>query len=179
MAWTQDISDGVVLIRRLEPADAAPWAQAFRDDPELGASIGVERDPTEADAAAQIAEAARSTQPESLAIADAATGEFRGVIGLYQRDVRHRRGEIGVWLVPSARSQCIASKALALFTTWAFDAFALDRVELTTTPDNIATRRLARKLGFQEEGVLRARNLERGRRVDVVMLAVLRGEWSR
>jgi RimJ/RimL family protein N-acetyltransferase len=50
-------------------------------------------------------------------------------------------------------------------------------MELTTTPDNAPTRALALKLGFTQEGTMRARNLERGRRVDVMMFAVLKDEW--
>jgi hypothetical protein len=37
---------------------------------------------------------------------------------------------------------------------------------------------LAAALGFAREGVMRSRNFERGRRVDVVMLGVLRDEWE-
>ena len=37
---------------------------------------------------------------------------------------------------------------------------------------------LAARLGFTHEGVLRARNVERGRRVDVVWFGLLREEWA-
>jgi ribosomal-protein-alanine N-acetyltransferase len=47
---------------------------------------------------------------------------------------------------------------------------------MTTLPDNEGALALARKLGFTREGLLRQRNFERGRHVDIVMLAVLRGE---
>jgi RimJ/RimL family protein N-acetyltransferase len=45
---------------------------------------------------------------------------------------------------------------------------------MMTTPDNAAALRLAEALGFEREGVLRARLRQRGRPVDVVMLARLR-----
>ena len=35
-----------------------------------------------------------------------------------------------------------------------------------------------RGLGFRQEGVLRKRNVERGRRVDIVWFGVLREEWT-
>jgi len=35
---------------------------------------------------------------------------------------------------------------------------------------------LAERLGFRPEGILRGRNFERGRRLDALMLAVLRDE---
>ena len=63
---------------------------------------------------------------------------------------------------------------MSLLVEWAFEALELDRIEITTTPDNAAARALATSLGFTEEGVMIARNLERGKRVDVVLLARLR-----
>jgi ribosomal-protein-serine acetyltransferase len=52
------------------------------------------------------------------------------------------------------------------------------RVELTTTADNAPVDAFARSLGFTREGVLRKRDVERGRRVDVVFYGVLREEWE-
>jgi ribosomal-protein-alanine N-acetyltransferase len=64
--------------------------------------------------------------------------------------------------------------AAALLTDWAFATLPLERLEITTTPDNAAALAVATALGFEREGVMRARNLERGRPVDLVMLARLR-----
>jgi RimJ/RimL family protein N-acetyltransferase len=36
---------------------------------------------------------------------------------------------------------------------------------------------VAAALGFAREGMMRARNLERGERVDVVMFGLLREQW--
>ena len=48
---------------------------------------------------------------------------------------------------------------------------------MTTTPENPAVPALARRLGFTEEGRLRARNVERGQRVDILWFGVLQEEW--
>ena len=92
-------------------------------------------------------------------------------------NLRHGHAEVGFWLTPAARGRGIATRAVRLITDWAFDDLGFDRVELTTTPNNDATRALALKLGFKEEGTMRQRNFERGRRVDVMMFAVLNDEW--
>ena len=63
---------------------------------------------------------------------------------------------------------------MSLLVDWAFEELELERIEITTTPDNAAARALANSLGFDEEGVMIGRNLERGRRVDVMLLARLR-----
>jgi RimJ/RimL family protein N-acetyltransferase len=44
------------------------------------------------------------------------------------------------------------------------------------TPDNAGALVLARRLGFEEEGVLRQRAIERGRAVDIVWFGLLRDE---
>ena len=60
---------------------------------------------------------------------------------------RHRRAEIGYWLVPAARGRGVGRTAVSLLVEWAFDELELERIEITTTPDNgrrAGARRLAR-----------------------------------
>ena len=168
--------DGVHL-RRLRARDAGPFAQAFREDPRLGVLIGADADPTEAGVRRFIARQPRLRARGEflgLAVTDETGKPFLGHVMLHTLDFRHRRGEIGYWLVPSARGHGVGAKAVGLLVDWAFEELALERIEITTTPDNGPARALATTLGFREEGVMLARNLERGRRVDVMILARLR-----
>ncbi len=48
-----------------------------------------------------------------------------------------------------------------------------------TFPDNAPMRRLAARLGFQDEGTLRSYTLERGRRQTFVLSSLLREELER
>jgi RimJ/RimL family protein N-acetyltransferase len=171
--------DGVAL-RRLRGRDAAPFAAAFREDPRLGALVGVERDPTEASARRFITSLMRlRVRGEYLAVAvsDAPRGPFLGLVMLHSFAWPHRRAELGYWLVPAARGRGVGRAAVSLLADWAFAKLQLDRLEITTTPDNAAALALARSLGFEWEGVMRSRNFERGRPVDVVMLARLRRDF--
>ena len=168
--------DGVVL-RRLRARDAAPYAAAFRDDPRLGAAIGSEEDPTEMSVRRFIArQPALRARGEflGLAVTDASEKPFLGHVMLHSFAWRHHRAELGYWLVPAARGRGTGRTAVRLLADWAFAALPLDRIEITTTPDNAAARALAASLGFAQEGIMRARNHERGRSIDVVMLARLR-----
>jgi len=164
--------DGVTL-RRLRSGDAAGYAAAFRDDPELGRLIGTEAEPDEA----QVRARATADRRFELAITDE-DDAFAGMVLLHSLDERHRRCEVGFWLVPGARGRGLASRAVRLVVSWAFEQLEVLRVEMTTTPDNDRAFALAGRLGFTHEGVLRKRNLERGERVDVVWFGVLREEWS-
>lgn len=175
--WPGDLSDGLVLIRRYEPSDAPVEVQAFQDDTTLGIVLGRDKIPTVDELVATTKTGTYPHRTPTLSIADATNGGFLGGIGLSRVDRRHRRGEVGFWLTPAARGRGIAKRAIRLITGWAFDDLGFERVELTTSPANAATRGLALRLGFTEEATMRKRNFERGRRVDVVMFAVLKDEW--
>lgn len=109
-----------------------------------------------------------------LAVTDQSGRPFLGHVMLHSFAWPHQRAEVGYWLVHGARGRGVGQAAVALLVEWAFERLGLARIEITTTPDNPAARALAKALGFTEEGVMRARNLERGRRVDVVLFARLR-----
>ena len=176
----KSLSDGVVTLRPLREDDVPPMLAAFRDDPELGAAIGVEEDPAEDALLARVGRAADDAAEGvavELAIASADGDELLGTMALVRFDWRHGRCEIGFWLAPQARRQGLGRRATALALDWAFDELHMRRVEISTLPENEATMALARSLGFAEEGLLRQRNFERGQAVDVVWFGMLRDEW--
>ena len=166
-----------IALRRLRARDAGPFAAAFREDPQLGVLIGADEDPTENGVRRFIArQPGLRARGEflGLAVTDASRRPFLGHVMLHTVAWRHKRGEVGYWLVPEARGHGVGHTAVSLLVDWAFETLELDRIEITTTPDNAPARALAQSLGFEQEGVMVSRNLERGRRVDVVLLARLR-----
>jgi RimJ/RimL family protein N-acetyltransferase len=168
--------DGAVL-RRMRARDAAPFAQAFQDDLELGVFVGMDGEPTESWVRRFIARQARLRAAGhylGLTVTDETQRPFLGHVMLHSLAPHHQRAEVGYWLVPAARGRGVGKAAVGALVDWAFEALDLARIEITTTPDNAGALALAASLGFAEEGVMIARNLERGRRVDIVMLARLR-----
>ena len=168
--------DGVAL-RRLRARDAPAFAAAFREDPALGVLIGADEDPTDNGVRRFIArQPGLRARGEflGLAVTDETLRPFLGHVMLHTLAWRHKRAEVGYWLVPQARGRGIGTTAVSLLVDWVFAHLDLDRLEITTTPDNLAAKALAEHLGFTAEGVMRSRNLERGKRVDVLLLARLR-----
>ncbi len=80
------------------------------------------------------------------------------------------------WSRPSGAAG-VGAAAVTLALSWGFRDYDLLRMEMTTTPENPAVPALASRLGFTREGVLRARNIERGRRVDIIWFGLLREDW--
>jgi len=175
------LSDDAVTLRPLRVDDAPAYVAAFIDDQELGRLLGVEKDPDEQSIHEEISRQNRRSEEGAgarLVIADPATDAFWGEITLHSFEWQHRRCEIGYWLVPAVRGRGLATRAISLAISWALLEFDLLRIEMTTTPDNVAVHAVARRLGFQREGMLRKRNVERGHRVDVVWFGLLREEWT-
>lgn len=93
-----------------------------------------------------------------FAILDAATGECCGGIGLNQPNRVHGLYNLGYWVRASRQRQGIATLATRELANAAFaDLPALQRLELLTMPDNVASQRTARAVGATYEGLLRQR----------------------
>jgi len=175
------LGDDHVILRPMHTDDAAAYAGAFQDDPDLGRLLGIEADPDEASVRERIeaqAQRAEDTNFVQMAIADAATDSFWGAMIVHSLHEQHRRGELGFWVVPAQRGRGVGSRAVALTLSWLFEELDLLRVEMTTIPENQVVPALAQRLGFKQEGLLRARDIERGQRVDVVWFGLVREEWA-
>ena len=103
-------------------------------------------------------------------------GRLVGAIGL---DVNEnlRQGTTGYWCARDARGRGVTTRALRLVSRYAFDELRIERMQLYTDPDNHASQRVAEKVGYHREGVLRSHLPHRdGRRADSVLFSLLPGE---
>jgi RimJ/RimL family protein N-acetyltransferase len=169
------------VLRPERPRDAPAIAQAFADDPHLAVDWGIDELPTEQTALAWTtghAEQWNKGEGRQFAIADPHTDVLLGGVNFHHIEPAHHRAEVGFWLAPGARGRGIGSGAVAAACRWAFERWDLVRIEMTTLPGNEGSLALARKIGFQREGLMRSRNFERGEQVDLVLLSLLAGELS-
>jgi RimJ/RimL family protein N-acetyltransferase len=79
---------------------------------------------------------------------------------------------------PEDRGKGIISEALPLFISYFFDLYPINRLQLCTDVDNIPSKKIAEKLGFKHEGILRQSMFHRGKYVDVDIYSLLRDEWK-
>lgn len=98
-----------------------------------------------------------------LAIVEAVGDEVVGNVNLIRFSDDGTRAELGYWLVPGARGQGLASAAARTLTSWGFEAMGLKEIELAILPENVASQRVAKRLGATPEG-LRAESHEAGGR---------------
>jgi [ribosomal protein S5]-alanine N-acetyltransferase len=182
------LRDEVVLLRPWERGDA-PCAAEGRNTDEWGALEWIERQWARLE----------TRQGVSLAMADPATQEAAGYVGLIRRPKLERgtlgtlwSGEagdlalvfaeqpgsagIGYWVLERSRGRGLASHAVALLARWALVEGGLERVEALVEPGNAASIRVAERAGFTFEGRLRAYLEEGGGRSDALVYSLLRGD---
>jgi RimJ/RimL family protein N-acetyltransferase len=144
------------------------------NDPEIAHWIPLIPSPyTEEDALAFVR---GDVQPDERSFAMTLDGVVAGAIGMSVNSLNYR-GRIGYWVAASARGRGVCTRALRLLSRWALCELELQRIDLVTDPDNLASQRVAEKAGFQREGVLRAHlRHPDGRIRDSVMFSLLPGE---
>ena len=168
-----ELRDGDLALRPWTEADVPALVIAC-NDPEISYWIPLIPSPyTEEDALTFVR---GDVRPEEQSLAMTLEGTVVGAIGLGVNSMNYR-GRIGYWVAASARGRGVCTRALRLLSRGAFDELDLQRLDLATDPDNLASQRVAEKVGFRREGVLRAHlRHPDGRIRDSVMFSLLPGE---
>lgn len=100
-----------------------------------------------------------------------------GVVSLTQHDAEHNRGEWSFYIwadpVPRGAGTCM----LAAFLDELFLSRGLRKLGAQVLAGNERSLRLHRKLGFRDEGVLRAHVVKGQEPCDAVVLGLLAQEW--
>jgi RimJ/RimL family protein N-acetyltransferase len=169
------LSDGAVTLRGWRDRDAADLAEMF-DEPQIARWLDVPSPYRRRDAFEFLtAQPAVLAHGESIPLAITSREDrLLGSIGLHLRP--DARGEFGYALASWARGGGFGTRALRLFSRWAFDELDLARLEVLVQPGNNPSLRMAERAGYRREGLLRAYRTFRGRRADFVMLSLLQDD---
>ena len=176
------LTDGEVTLRPWRHADTPARFTAFLDELCLRFSYPHDGTPSQAQVAALIEtdEQARLDGIElNLAIVDASNpDDIWGAASVYDVNPARRSAAVGYWLASHARGRGAATRTLRLLAAWAFDDLGVQRLELTSAPDNIPSHAVAQRCGFRREGTLRSHLPFKGRRRDTVVFSLLPGELT-
>ncbi|HUR87011.1 MAG TPA: GNAT family N-acetyltransferase [Solirubrobacteraceae bacterium] len=106
-----------------------------------------------------------------LAVTHAVDDVALGSVSLGRFSDDGRQAELGYWLLPGARGRGLATTAAHVLCAWGFEHLGLARIELAILPENVASRRVAERLGAAFEGVRPGRH-EEGRAVDMAVYSL-------
>jgi RimJ/RimL family protein N-acetyltransferase len=173
---TPRLEDDAIVLRRWHERDIEDSVVAC-SDPEIVRWIPRIPTPYSEQDAREFLDRADSGWEEgtafSFAITERTSGRTVGSIGV---TLNGAIGEVGYLVFADHRRRGIGERALRLVSRWALEELELGRLQLTAMIGNVASARLAEKVGFKREGVLRAWLDNRGTRADVIMHSLLPGE---
>ena len=148
------LSDGVVVVRVAEAADAAALIEQDLDPLTVANGFtGV------APPAAEITRMAARAGLEHVAGKATTLTVLEAVSGLFAGSVRLRLNGppgvagIGYAAHPALRGRGYPARALRLVVRWAFDDAGLARLELGAKTANVASQRVALNAGFEPDGI--------------------------
>ncbi len=168
------LSDGTITLRSWRTEDAPAFIAKARDAGILRWTP-LHENYGEEDFKEWLADEPRR-RTEGIAIAFAVEDErsqLVGNVGLSRLIWRDKRGEVFYWTAADARGKGIATRALGLLSRWAFEELGIERLELLTVPENVASQRVAMRVGYKREGFLRSVRETTGGRVDLVLFSLL------
>jgi RimJ/RimL family protein N-acetyltransferase len=124
--------------------------------------------------------AAASQDPLFFAVIDKATGLAEGRQALMRIDTANGVIEIGniLWGPAIARTR-IATEALFLFASHAFDTLGYRRFEWKCNNLNEPSKKAALRFGFTFEGIFRQHMVAKGKNRDTAWFAMIDADWPR
>jgi ribosomal-protein-alanine N-acetyltransferase len=166
-----------LVLREPEPGDA-PALLALRADEEVNRFQIQPELADEGAARAQIARWRRRFQLRAeirWVIASRDDGAFVGTCTFAHFVPALDRGHLAYEICRPFWGRGLATEALAAMVAFGHGEAGLDRIEaVVMSPGNEASARVLHKVGFAEEGLLRAYAIARGAPVDMRMFSILR-----
>lgn len=105
-------------------------------------------------------------------------GAVVGYVALHHIDQRNLCAHVAYEIDIEHRRKGLMTEALRFAVEHAFRKLALHRLEAHVDPENTASLRLAERVGFAREALLRQNVIEDGIFHDTVLLALLSDEWG-
>ncbi len=114
---------------------------------------------------------------EGLALGIFYNDKIIGGVGMHDWDQVTKRAQIGYWISKGYEGKGIINKCLVKFIAYLFEKLSLNKVEIHFIPQNKRSAKVATRLGFKTEGIIRQSTMRNGMPEDMVVTGLLRGEY--
>ncbi len=105
-------------------------------------------------------------------------GKIIGGLGMHHWELATKKAQIGYWLCQEQEGKGILNKCLVKFVSFLFEKIGLNKIEIHFIPANNRSAKVAQRLGFKTEGIIRQSIIRNGQPADVVIMGLLRSEWN-
>ena len=176
-----ELHDRELELRPLRAADAfALFRLIDSERGRLGRWLPwVDETRTERDSARFIADATEERRRRrSLVLAICIDGTLLGTIGLHYVEWFDRSAELGYWITSAAEGRGYVTRAAKAVIGFAFGVVGMHRIVVRCAVGNDRSCRVAERLGFRREGLLREAHSVGGKFLDQHLYALLRHEFA-
>lgn len=101
-----------------------------------------------------------------------------GAIRINHIEAENKKASIGYYLGVQHQGKGLATLSVGAVLKFAYERLGFHRIELICASDNVASQRLAERLGFSWEGLLRQAQMIDGVFVDQFVYSLLRPEFE-
>jgi L-phenylalanine/L-methionine N-acetyltransferase len=160
-----------ITIRPQEPEDAERMSALLGTDGTFQGTLQLPDMPV-----ASRLEHLRKIEPGTCKLVAVAGDELVAAAGLHLAGMSLRRSHarlLGIGIAPAWQGRGLGAQLIARLLDWADNWAGVLRVELVVHADNERAQALYRRMGFVEEGRMRAYALKDGRYVDALSMARL------
>src|SRR5712692_1051626 len=173
-----ELTDGSIIVRAYREADASTLYEAAREStaevsvwlPWCHENYSIEES---REFVSNRGRSAPGSEWYSFGIFEKESGKFLGGVGLNFFNRVHQMANLGYWVRTSAAGRGVATRAARLVARFGFAQLDLHRIEILAAVDNIASQKVAEKVGAVREGVLRKRLLINGESQHAVIFSLL------
>jgi ribosomal-protein-alanine N-acetyltransferase len=167
------------ILRPLRPSDASAW-YSYLSDPEVTRLTSYQIASVDAVDAmiANYMTGYRQKTSTRWAITHKDSDALIGTCGYYWWDAHHAMAELGYDLSRSDWGKNLMTSAVQAVVAWGFETLEVNRIQATVMVDNIGSRRVLEKNGFQLEGTLRELKFAHGEPRDFWMFSLLRRDYQ-
>jgi [ribosomal protein S5]-alanine N-acetyltransferase len=103
------------------------------------------------------------------------TGAKAGVIGFNNYQQKHRKAEIGYWLLPTFWKQGIIAEVLPVMVRYMQQELDIHRIESLVEEGNTSSFAVMERAGFVYEGTMRDCEIKNGKFISLRIYSLLRG----
>lgn len=169
-----------VMLREYQESDFAQM-RAWVNDPDVVRTLSdVFLYPHSEKETRDFLERAMGPDWKGFVIAHLETGAYLGQIDFIRLDLKNGWGELGLVIGKKHEyGKGYGSEALELMCRFGFYELRLNRIELFCWSFNERARQVYEKVGFQMEGVRRAKRYRAGRYFDEICFGLLKDDWER
>jgi [ribosomal protein S5]-alanine N-acetyltransferase len=106
------------------------------------------------------------------------TNESIGACGINSYQSDHEKAELGYWLMPEYWGKGVMKEVLPVMIQYVFRQWKLHRLEAVIEEGNESSVKLAERLGFKREGLMRESEIKNGKRINLMLYSLLTSDWK-